>query len=192
MYDTGDRVKRLADGRVVHLGRSDDQIKLRGYRIEPREIELALERLPEVSQAAVVVNSTRGGEQLVAFCVAAQSNAISPAAIQGNLRTVLPSYMVPSLVVEYESIPQTTSGKVDRKLLSSVSLPATELRSDTPLTAIEDKVAALWSTLLQTPVQSRDADFFQLGGHSLLAVKLAAQIELAFGIRLELLELLFG
>jgi amino acid adenylation domain-containing protein len=179
LYRTGDRVRRLADGNLEYLGRLDRQVKVRGYRIEPAEVEAALLRDPAVREAAVIAAGT-DGERLVAFLVP-RSEPVHP-------DLTLPAYMIPSAYVWLDALPLTATGKVDRRALSRL-----EVRSDSgsvpPRDHLERELAAIWEDLLGVrPVGARD-DFFALGGHSLLAVRLASRVEARFGRRMPIATL---
>ncbi|HVG10758.1 MAG TPA: amino acid adenylation domain-containing protein, partial [Thermoanaerobaculia bacterium] len=167
LYRTGDRVRWLADGNLEYLVRLDRQVKLRGYRIEPGEIEAALLRDPAVREAAVVV----ANDQLLAFLVP-QSEPVTP-----DLK--LPAYMIPSAYVWLEALPLTATGKVDRRALARTEIRR-ESGSIPPRDDLERELAGIWEDLLGVPVGMTD-DFFALGGHSLLAVRLASRIEARFG-----------
>jgi amino acid adenylation domain-containing protein len=169
LYRTGDRARWLADGNLEYLGRVDRQIKVRGYRIEPGEVEAVLLRDPAVREAAVVAS----GDRLLAFLVP----HAEPADL--DLAGDLPEYMIPSAFVWLDELPLTSTGKVDRRALARREVRL-ESRSMPPRDALERELAGIWEDLLEVPVGARD-DFFALGGHSLLAVRLASRIEARFG-----------
>ncbi|HWM91030.1 MAG TPA: amino acid adenylation domain-containing protein [Thermoanaerobaculia bacterium] len=174
LYRTGDRVRRLPDGNLEYLGRLDRQVKVRGYRIEPGEVEAALLREPAVREAAVVA----AGDRLLAFLVprAPGSGRSAP-----DLRGRLPEYMIPSAFVWLDALPLTATGKVDRKALAGREVTLPEAGRVPPRDGLERELAGIWEDLLGVrPVGVRD-DFFALGGHSLLAVRLASRIEARFG-----------
>lgn len=183
MYRTGDRVRHLADGQLLFLGRTDDQIKIRGVRIEPGEVEVCLSEHPEVSQVAVVaVDDPRRGRQLAAY-VAMTSEVGSESAptpsLRRFLRDRLPEYMVPSIFVVLDSLPLSANGKVDRRALPEP--PATnEGRPVAPRTSAERAVAAAWREVLQRPDVGLDDNFFDAGGHSLLLFELQVRLEAHF------------
>lgn len=167
MYRTGDLVRWRRDGQLEYLGRTDDQIKLRGVRIEPGEIETVLAAHPSVSSARVVVR----GDRLVAYYVPAGPAAVS---LREHAAAALPIHMVPSAYVEVAAFPLTPSGKLDRN-----ALPEPEVTAGTGRTAVTDqqkRLCALFSEVLGVSVTGIDDDFFALGGHSLLLVRLAAMI----------------
>ncbi|MFG6192107.1 amino acid adenylation domain-containing protein [Nonomuraea sp. JJY05] len=171
-YRTGDRVRWLADGTLEFLGREDGQVKLRGHRVEPGEIEATLERHPGVRRAAVVV---RGGD-LVAYVDS--DGAACPDDLLERAAEWLPPYMVPSVVVPLEALPLTPNGKVDRRALPEPARPAAG-RGGAPATARERQVARIFAEVLGTGDLGADDDFFALGGHSLLATRVIARLAAA-------------
>jgi amino acid adenylation domain-containing protein/non-ribosomal peptide synthase protein (TIGR01720 family) len=182
MYRTGDVVRRRVDGQLQYLGRTDDQIKLRGVRIEPGEIESVLSLHPGVASARVVVRA----ERLVAYYLPAGRQ--EPGALREHAAAALPVHMVPSAFVEVSDFPLTPSGKLDRK-----ALPAPEFAADagrTPATRRQQRLCELYSEVLGSEVTSIDADFFALGGHSLLLVRLAAALRREFAIEIPVADLM--
>ena len=189
LYRTGDRVRRLADGRLEFLGRLDDQVKVRGYRIELGEIEQALASAPGVVQAAATVHRSDSGDaRIVGYIVqrgGASQAPVAIAAAREAARRLLPEYMVPSVVVELEALPLTPNGKVNRRALPA---PDANLALDTPFvaprTALEAEIAATWASVLDRAQVGVDDDFFALGGHSLLAMRVVARLGQQYGVRL--------
>ncbi|HEX8212567.1 MAG TPA: amino acid adenylation domain-containing protein [Longimicrobium sp.] len=185
MYRTGDRVRWRAGGELDFLGRVDDQVKLRGFRIEPGEIEEALRAEPGVRDAVVVVREdTPGDRRLVAYVVA----VADPAALRDAVRARLPEYMVPAAVVVLDALPLTPNGKVDRK-----ALPAPEYGGRGyvgPRTEVESALAGIWAEVLGVERVGVEDDFFALGGHSLLATQVVARVRDRMGAELPL-HLLF-
>jgi hypothetical protein len=180
MYATGDLVRRLPDGQLVFLGRTDDQVKVRGFRIEPREIEKALTAADGVAQAAVVVHEpSPGTQQLVAYWVAgAGAGAASPGArdLRDHLSRLLPHYMIPHALIRLDALPLNAHGKVERQALVDRELPAdVGSASDSEPFAgpTEELLAELWGRVLGRVPTSRHDSFFELGGDSLLAMRLA-------------------
>ncbi|WP_413721973.1 enterobactin synthase subunit F [Sodalis sp. RH24] len=184
MYRTGDVARWLDNGAVEYLGRSDDQLKIRGQRVELSEIDHALLLLPGVRQAVtharVLGAAPDGGiggdaRQLVGYLVAQPGERLHPEALRDALAERLPAHMVPVALVELPALPLSANGKLDRKALP---LPQSRraTRGRAPQTAIERRVAALFAQLLQQEIGSVDDDFFALGGHSLLAMRLAAEL----------------
>lgn len=186
MYRTGDVARWLDNGAVEYLGRSDDQLKIRGQRIELGEIDRVMQALPDVEQAvthACVINqaAATGGDarQLVGYLVSQSGLPLDTSALQAQLRETLPPHMVPVVLLQLPQLPLSANGKLDRK-----ALPLPELKAQTPgrvpKAGSETIIAAAFSSLLGCDVQDADADFFALGGHSLLAMKLAAQLSRQF------------
>lgn len=186
MYRTGDVARWLDNGAVEYLGRSDDQLKIRGQRIELGEIERAIQSLDDVEQAvahACVLNQAAsvGGDarQLVGYFVSASGLPLDRDKLLEQLRGMLPPHMVPVALIQLSSLPLSANGKLDRK-----ALPLPELSQKAPgravETATEQAVAQAFSELLACEVNDVDADFFALGGHSLLAMRLAAQLSRRF------------
>ncbi|SAZ39535.1 enterobactin non-ribosomal peptide synthetase EntF [Klebsiella quasipneumoniae] len=182
MYRTGDVARWLANGAVEYLGRSDDQLKIRGQRIELGEIDRAMSALPEVAQAvshACVFNqaAATGGDarQLVGYLVSDSGLPLDTAALKARLAEQLPPHMVPVVLMQLADLPLSANGKLDRKALPLPTLGG-ERSGRPPEPGMETLVAAAFSQLLGCEVNDIDADFFALGGHSLLAMRLAAQL----------------
>ena len=180
MYRSGDLVRRRA-GRLEYVGRSDFQMKLRGYRIEGGEVESVLERCPGVGRAVVRLEPDASGEPaLVAYC---QGVDLTAAELRRAAARHLPDFMVPSLFVIAERLPLTPHGKVDREALAalraanSVSLG----HEDEPTTDTERIVGAIWANLLGVQHVGADDDFFDIGGQSALAIQLAARLRRSLG-----------
>jgi len=187
MYATGDLVRRLPDGTLEFLGRRDDQIKIRGFRVEPAEIEGALHAFDPVREAAVVpLPDSRGERRLVAYVTL--SSRANVEQLRGHLTELLPDYMIPSAFVVLDSLPLTPSGKIDR-----LSLPDPDSMNGAgaaayiaPRTPVEESVAAIWTDILGVERVGVEDDFFVLGGHSLLATQIVAQVRSDFSINLPL------
>ena len=182
MYRTGDVARWLANGAVEYLGRSDDQLKIRGQRIELGEIDRVMSALPDVGQAvshACVFNqaAATGGDarQLVGYLVSDSGLPLDTAALKARLAEQLPPHMVPVVLMQLADLPLSANGKLDRKALPLPTLGG-ERSGRPPEPGMETLVAAAFSQLLGCEVNDIDADFFALGGHSLLAMRLAAQL----------------
>ncbi len=187
MYRTGDVVRWRSDGQLEYLGRIDDQIKLRGVRIEPGEIETVLTSHPSVSSARVVVRADR----LVAYYLPAPGvDEPASGSLREHATSTLPSHMVPSAFVALDAFPLTPSGKLDRNALPDPQFDAEPGRP--AATAQQRRLCELFSEILGVGVTSIDADFFALGGHSLLLVRLAATIRREFGIDVPVADLMLA
>ena len=187
LYRSGDRVRWRAPGVIEFLGRLDEQIKLRGFRIEPGEIEFALNTHPAVRESAVVLRESARGKQLQAFIVGKAGGA-AQAELRQYLAQRLPSYMVPAFIIALDALPLTPIGKVDRAALARH--PTTdELVGRTarlPGTRTEIMIAEVWGRTLGRTDLSVDDDFFEIGGHSLAAAAIFAELGTRLGQRLPL------
>ncbi len=193
LYRTGDLARALADGRIEFLGRLDAQVKLRGFRIEPGEVEALLTALPEVAQAAVVARRDgpiAGETSLVAYWVAAAPATASEEQLRGFLASRLPAFMMPSSFVRLDSLPLTPNGKVDRGALPApAGRPRPALAPSPPGTGLERAVAEIWKQVLKVESVDLHANFFDLGGHSLLLAQLHARLIDRFGRDFPMVEL---
>ncbi|OLF09657.1 thioester reductase [Actinophytocola xinjiangensis] len=182
LYRTGDLARRGHDGALDFLGRTDAQLKVRGFRVEPGEVETALRTHPEIHDAAVVARRPNGEQVLAAFYVSDQT--MSTAELRTHLSALVPRYMVPSEFLHLGELPLGPTGKVDRELLTGTTMPSRpELSSDyrVPTSAREIWLARLWADLMQVDTVGVDDDFFELGGHSLLATQITVKIGEHFG-----------
>ncbi|CAN3985588.1 amino acid adenylation domain-containing protein [Kitasatospora purpeofusca] len=172
MYRTGDLVRRLPDGRLEYLGRADEQVKIRGHRIEPGEIEAALTALPGVATAAVVVREdTPGVRRLVGYL----TGPADPAATRRALAEKLPEHLVPAALVTVDRLPLTVNGKLDRAALPAPALSG-DPRSAPPRTPAEDAVCRAFADLLGLTAAGADDDFFALGGDSITSIQLVSRL----------------
>ncbi|MCL7427064.1 non-ribosomal peptide synthetase/MFS transporter [Streptomyces sp. YS415] len=205
MYASGDLARHRPDGALEYLGRTDDQVKLHGLRIEPGEIEAALRALPGVGAAAVVVREDRPGDRrLVAYLVpeapggpaegpggspqrgladdvleaGPDGMAADPASLRQSLRRTLPDSMLPSAYVVLDALPTGPNGKLDRRALPA-PVRGAGAGGGAPATDAERAVAEVWARILDVPLPERDDDFFDLGGHSLLAIRIIAALRRA-------------
>ncbi len=189
LYRSGDLGFRRADGDLVFVGRIDHQIKLRGFRVEPGEIEAALELHPSVTRAAVVpVRDDRDELRLVAYAAAP---TMTPTELRTFLGASLPDFMVPSTFVVLDTLPLNANGKVDRRALPEPEAPERE-NLTAPRTPEEEVIAGVWSDVLGLEQVGIEDDFFELGGHSLLATRIISRIRSAFEIELPLQALFEG
>jgi amino acid adenylation domain-containing protein len=189
IYFTGDLGRMLPDGCLLHLGRKDFQVKIRGVRVEVGEIESALLKLAEVKDAVVQKADVAGStdEQLVAYIVPCRSPGPSVSELRRALEQNLPTYMLPSRFVLLDALPLTFNGKIDRKALPVPDNCRPEMDTSfvAPRTPIEEKVAGMWSEVLGVaPVGVQD-NFFELGGNSLLATQIISRACEAFQIDLK-------
>ena len=195
VYRTGDRVRRLPDGTLEFLGRADDQVKVRGYRVELAEVEHTLAQHPGVARCAVVLHvpGDDGDATLVAYAVAREAGyAVShadrptPEGLTAWVAAQLPEHMVPSAVVLLEALPLTANGKLDRAALPA---PDAAIAVDSyvePRTDTERQLAAIWGEVLKRERVGVTDNFLALGGHSLMAIRVLGKISRAFGVRLPL------
>ncbi|MBV9108538.1 MAG: amino acid adenylation domain-containing protein, partial [Gemmatimonadetes bacterium] len=185
MYRTGDRARWREGGALEYLGRTDFQVKLRGLRIEPGEIEAALTAEPAVREAVVAVRPGPAGDpRLVAWVVAAEGRRMAPGALREALGRRLPQHMVPAAFVEMEALPLTPSGKVDRKALPDPD--AEEAGFVAPRTPLEEVLAGIWGEVLHRDRIGAGDDFFALGGHSLLATLVISRVRERLRVELPL------
>lgn len=186
MYRSGDLVRWLPDGNLVFMGRKDDQVKIRGYRIELGEIENSLKATPGVLNATVLARKIGGdGLRLIAYVV--PEGTFNRADLKASLNARLPEYMVPAFWMEMESLPMTSTGKVDKKKLPD---PDVSQQSDqeyvAPRNELEEELADMWKELLAVEQVGIYDNFFVLGGHSLLAVRLLSAIKEKFALSIPL------
>lgn len=174
LYRTGDLARWRKDGTIEFLGRNDFQIKIRGFRVELGEIEACLAGHASVGECAVVA-----GERLIAYYTVSGDDAGPDAEeLRAYLSSSLPEYMVPSAYVQMQSLPLTSSGKLDRKALPAPTWEAYAARAyEAPLGSAETTIAEIWADLLQVERVGRHDNFFALGGHSLLAMTLVERMQ---------------
>ncbi|UII31860.1 amino acid adenylation domain-containing protein [Fulvivirga ulvae] len=187
-YKTGDLVKWTSQGDLIFMGRKDDQIKLRGYRIEPGEIESHIMGTEQVITCKVILQEVASQKNLVAYVV--PSPHFNENQLLISLRKSLPDYMVPAFIVPLEKLPLDSNGKINKKELTTATLDSV-VALNRPANETEEKLVEIWHSLLGIPKENIDVKktFFELGGHSLLVIRLAYQIEKAFGIQLSLQQL---
>ncbi|MFI1166942.1 non-ribosomal peptide synthase/polyketide synthase [Streptomyces sp. NPDC020801] len=187
MYRTGDLARWTADGRLDYLGRADDQVKVRGHRIEPGEVEAALLDLADVGAAAVVaVTDAHGHTRLAAYVVpAAGAPRPAPPELRAALRHVLPDHMVPTSFTVLDALPLTTSGKLDRRALPAPDLEGARHEREivAPRTTQEEALAGIWADVLGLARVGVTDNFFELGGDSILSIQAVSRARAA-GLRL--------
>ena len=189
LFRTGDRASFLPDGRIAFLGRIDEQVKVRGFRVEPNEVTATLNVHPCIQQSVVVAREVGPSDaRLIGYLVLAPESHLILSALRAFLQARLPDYMVPAIFVRLEKLPLTPNGKVDR-----MSLPAPDesntLREDAyaaPRTEMEKTVAGILERLLKLEHVDVEENFFSLGGHSLLGAQLIARLRDTFGIEMPL------
>jgi len=191
LYRTGDLARFLPGGNIELLGRIDDQVKLRGFRIEVGEIEAALKQHESVEQAIVVLREDiPGDKRLVGYVVAARGHAVSAPELRRFVREKLPEYMVPSVIAEIAEVPLLPNGKVNRRVLPA---PEPQRQSDepfvAPVTESERIIADVWKDLLNLQAVGVHDNFFDLGGHSLLVIQLHSRLSKKLGGTLTVLDL---
>jgi amino acid adenylation domain-containing protein len=179
LYRTGDVARYLPDGNIQYLGRVDHQVKLRGFRIEPGEIEAVLAEHPKVRQSVVLAREdVAGDKQLVAYAVLDHGSAADANELRTFLKSKLPEYMVPSAFVFLDSFPLTANGKLDRKALPAPTQRSPEATGGetAPRTAMEELVAKVWAEVLKLDKFGVHDNFFDLGGHSLKATQVMSRL----------------
>ena len=176
LYTTGDRARYLADGRIEFLGRVDNQVKVRGYRIEPREIELAILDHPVVSESVVVAQEEQPGDRrLVAYVVTRNRTKVDTTELRRFLDDRLPEYMIPSAFVFLDRLPLTANGKIDRAALPLPDHSRPDSVFVAPRTPVEEVLATIWSSVLGVDRVGVHDNFFDLGGDSILSIQIIAR-----------------
>jgi amino acid adenylation domain-containing protein/non-ribosomal peptide synthase protein (TIGR01720 family) len=188
LYKSGDLARYLPNGNIEFLGRVDNQVKIRGFRIELGEIESVLRQHPDVTEGVVVVHeSSKGDKHLVAYLVGRADGVVEIEEIQNYLKGYLPRYMVPSNFITLDTLPLTPAGKVDRRKLSGLPvISVSEKGFIAPQTPEEERLANIWSTVLDVPKIGIHDDFFELGGHSLLATQVISRVRDTFNVDIPL------
>ena len=195
LYRTGDIVRSRTPGEFEYLGRTDHQVKLRGFRIELGEIEAAILADPEIAEAVATIYRPDAGEpSLAAYIVGSGAHWKPPhqaiARLRAQLAQSLPKYMQPQFLTVLEALPRTPNGKIDREALPApVVERAIGQEAASPLDKVEQRLAAIWQSVLGLEAIDRGADFFELGGHSLLAARLLMRVEVEFGHKISLASL---
>jgi amino acid adenylation domain-containing protein len=192
LYRTGDLVRYLPDGNLEFLGRLDQQVKVRGFRVEPGEIEAVLSQHPLIQESMVIARDDRPTEKhLVAYVVPGSGHSLAATDLRRYLQAQLPDYMLPSSFVLLESLPLTPNGKVDRKALP---LPERDQSEQAyafvaPRTAVEESLAGLWAEVLQQERVGISDNFFLMGGHSLLATQIISRVRRTLQVEIPLQSL---
>lgn len=184
MYRTGDQVKWLPDGNLAFVGRKDFQIKIRGFRVEPDEIESVLLKHPDIKEAVVIAKTdSKGSNYLLAYLTSKAVTAVSE--LRRFLEEAVPDYMIPSKFVFIDQFPLTTSGKIDRIQLKSREEAAPVKGNLPPQSGIEIKLSSIWKQILEVDQVSTEDHFFEEGGHSLKAIQMVLQVEREFNVQLK-------
>ena len=189
-YLTGDLVRWDNAGNLHYLGRKDEQIKLRGFRIEPEEIESAINGFPGVQQSAVcLVNHEDGDERLIGFIVEDRLGHFELNDLRKSLVKKLPTVMIPSELRVIDSLPMSVNGKVERKILINQILAETSSLKSGPMSSHEQQVGEVWRAVLKIEIVPPDTNFFDLGGHSILVLKLVESLNARFSSDLKPLDI---
>jgi acyl carrier protein len=189
MYRTGDRARWGADGVLEFLGRIDRQVKVRGFRIEPGEVEARLAAHPGVREAVVLVREDGSGENRLVGYVVPSGEGVGAAELREHLAAGLPEYMVPGALVVLESLPLTPNGKVDRAALPPPDGDGAAREFVPPRTPTEEVLAGIWAEVLRRERVGAHDDFFALGGHSLMATQVVSRVRDRLGAEVPLREL---
>ncbi|WP_229210568.1 non-ribosomal peptide synthetase, partial [Duganella sp. CF517] len=175
LYRTGDRARLLADGSLEFLGRMDDQIKIRGYRVEPREVAQALRSLAGVAEAEVIARDDDGGNlQLHAYVVGIAGAEVDTGRLRDELALLVPDYMVPAAIMRLDALPLTVNGKIDRKALPEIARRESR-NAEAPQGEVEQALAEIWAQVLRVDSVGRLDNFFELGGDSILTLQIIAR-----------------
>ena len=191
LYKTGDLARYMPDGNIQFLGRLDHQVKVRGFRIEPGEIETILNQHPKVRETVVITRENQAGDKRLVAYVVSQELAPTHTELRRFLKEKLPEYMLPSAFVLLTTLPLTPNGKVDRRALPDPEGLSLELAVDyvMPQTEAELLIAAIWQEVVQLEKVGIHDNFFEMGGHSLLMVQIQNKLQDSFGRELSVVEL---
>ncbi|WP_414582651.1 amino acid adenylation domain-containing protein [Scytonema sp. PCC 10023] len=192
LYKTGDKARYLPNGEIEYIGRTDHQVKVRGFRIELSEIEASISQHPAVRETVVVVRSdSEDSQRIVAYVVAYTDKRLIITELRSFLESKLPSYMVPATFVTLEALPLTPNGKLDRKALPAPDTARPELEAlyQPPQTEVEKTIADIWQEVLHVEDVGIHDNFFELGGHSLLLLQIHSKLREVFKRDLSVLDL---
>lgn len=192
LYKTGDLARYLADGNIEFLGRTDYQVKIRGFRVELSEVEMVLSQYPALKESVVLVREDIPNEKrLVAYIVPEEQQSPTVSELHGFLKVILPDYMLPSAFVILDTLPLLPNGKVNRQALPvpDRSRPVLEETLVLPRNSVEERLAEIWTEILELDQVGIHDDFFELGGYSLLATQVVSQISGTFQVELPLRSL---
>ncbi|MBA2652844.1 MAG: amino acid adenylation domain-containing protein [Tatlockia sp.] len=185
LYNTGDIALWQSDGNIKYVGREDDQIKINGYRIELKEIEAQLKLHPLVEQAIVLVKSINHSRHLAAYILLKDSHNLSEVNLHQHLKIILPKYMLPTFYYQIEHVPITSNGKVDKKILSQLTMESVNYNEyESPTNQFQEKIIDIYAEILQIKPQhiGMNSDFFDLGGNSIIALTLIHLINKRFEV----------
>ncbi|MBD1945592.1 amino acid adenylation domain-containing protein [Coleofasciculus sp. FACHB-712] len=190
LYKTGDLVRYLPDSNIEFLGRIDEQIKIRGFRVETGEIEAALSEYPQLKSVAVIAKEDKSGNHRLAAYIVSKEKNITEKELRKFLQQKLPDYMIPSVFTNLDTLPLTANGKVDRRTLSELEIQTNvPTQFVAPRTPTEEKLAQIWAEVLGVERVGVQDNFFELGGHSLMATKILARIRQTFSVELPIRSL---
>lgn len=191
LYRSGDFARILSNGEIEYIGRKDEQVKIRGHRIEIGEIETTLLKLEEIEDTVVLATKNQQEEyELSAYLIPKNSSDFSIADLRSTLQEQLPAYMVPSYYVELEQFPLTSNGKLDKSALPSASkASAATTEYVAPRNELDEQLAGIWGEILDRENIGIQDNFFDLGGHSLKATRVLTKIQEEFGVRIDLKNL---
>ncbi len=190
-YRTGDIAYQQADGNLVFVGRNDQQVKIRGHRIELLGIEVCLNRMVGVKQGIVKAQIVNGELAIVAFYISESSNLNDPEVVANRLREILPEYMVPRFIERVDHFKLTANGKVDRKkmIVAQCDQGRQAREDESDLSYLEKGLLRIWRDTLGLVVSSVDDNFFELGGHSIKVAKMIVELENQFGVRMSMSDI---
>ncbi len=191
LYKSGDAARYRVDGTIEFLGRLDGQVKVRGFRVEPGEVETTLCQYPGVREALVVAPPDRTGNRALAAYLVVDGQRPSVSALRQHVSRSLPEYMVPSTFAFLDALPLTTNGKIDRAALPATpeDRPTLDVMYADPMAGVEERIAAVWRDLLRVRSVGRDDNFFDLGGHSLMVIQVQQQLHATCGWDLSVVDL---
>jgi amino acid adenylation domain-containing protein/thioester reductase-like protein len=184
LYKTGDLVKWLPDGNLEHLGRLDNQVKLRGVRLEPGEIEAEIRQFDFISNCVVLIKEIKGQKHLIAYVV--PKKQFNQKQLKEYLLLRLPAYMIPSFFIKVPDIPLFPNGKIDKKSLAALDDFASSQEIEAPQTETEKQMTAIWKEVLGLEEIGIHNDYFHIGGHSLLVIPLLERMKTFFGMDIPL------
>jgi tyrocidine synthetase III len=189
-YRSGDIGRWLRDGNIEFLGRNDFQIKIRGFRVEPDEVQSIINKLKGVKESLVIVKEViPGDKRLIAYIVYEEKEKYDEGFVRNELKKQVADYMVPSVIIGMDKFPLTPNGKIDRKLLAEPDLSKVKRDIVTPRNKFEKKIAEIWSEVLNIDNIGINDNFFDIGGHSLLIIRVHSEIEKEINKKIEVVDL---